>query len=246
MASEQEVPDVSTDHMGRRLSAAVVRSLVDLIVSGSFAEGELLPPEGPLSERFGVSRTVIREVAKRLEEKGLVVVAQGRGTQVARSGSWNMLDPVVLAALIDNDRSLSVLDDLTVVRGTLEAVMAGAVASNHTPAELNRIEHALDTMREMQHESDVFRQADAVFHLTIMELSRNRLAANIARNLYGRAQASNRFQGIMYPGAFESTLEAHARVVDAIRAGDAVAAEAAMREHIFDAWQHRRFESDDD
>ena len=239
-------PGVPTDHMGRRLSAAVVRSLVDLIVTGQFGEGDLLPPEGPLSERFGVSRTVIREAAKRLEEKGLVVVAQGRGTQVARSGTWNMLDPVVLAALIDNDRSLALLDDLTAVRGALEGIMASDVASSHTEAQLNRIEHALETMREAQQEGEVFRQADAVFHLTIMELSGNRLAANIARNLYGRAQTSSRFQGIAYPGAFESTLEEHARVVEAIRAGDPAAAEAAMRAHIFDAWQHRRFQPDDD
>lgn len=237
---------IPTDHMGRRLSAAVVRSLVDLIVSGDFAEGELLPPEGPLSERFGVSRTVIREVAKRLEEKGLVVVAQGRGTQVARNSSWNMLDPVVLSALIDNDRSLSVLDDLTVVRGSLEAAMAGAVAARHTPAELTRIEHALAAMEESQHEGDVSRQADAVFHLTIMELSGNRLAANIARSLYGRAQTSSRFQGMAYPGAFESTLAQHAAVVEAIRRRDVAGAEAAMREHIADAWQHRRYQPDDD
>ena len=44
-----------------RLGVAVVRELVELIVTGEFAESELLPPEGPLSEHFGVSRTVIRE-----------------------------------------------------------------------------------------------------------------------------------------------------------------------------------------
>lgn len=37
-----------------------------------------------------IGRTVIRESAKRIEEKGLVTVAQGRGTQVAPVGSWKM------------------------------------------------------------------------------------------------------------------------------------------------------------
>ncbi|MFW8745077.1 FadR/GntR family transcriptional regulator, partial [Mesorhizobium japonicum] len=199
-----------------------------------------------LTERFGVSRTVIREAAKRLEEKGLVVVAQGRGTQVARSSAWNMLDPLVLGAMIDNDSSLSMLDDLTVVRGTLEAAMAGAVATRRSEVELSRIEHALVAMQEAEHENDAFRQADALFHFTMMELSGNRLAANIARSLYGRALTSSRFQGLAYPRAFESTLEEHTRVVDAIRARDAEAAETAMRHHIFDSWQQRRFESEDD
>src|SRR3954451_4040672 len=141
-----------------RLSVAVVAELVELIVTGQLVENELLPPEGPLSEHFAVSRTVIRESVKLLEEKGLVIVTQARGTQVARSGSWNMLDPLVLSTLIDNDESLGILDELTVVRGNLESAMAGEVAAQRTPEELTRIEHALQIMREQQHENDSFRQ----------------------------------------------------------------------------------------
>jgi len=226
-----------------RLGVAVVAELVELIVTGEIAEGELLPPEGPLSEHFGVSRTVLRESVKRLEEKGLVVVTQGRGTQVARSGSWNMLDPVVLSAFIDNDQTLGILDELTVVRANLESAMAGAVAARHTAEELARVGHALDAMREMRHESDSSRQADVVFHLTIMELSRNRLAENIAKRLYLRALESSRYQGMGYEGAFESTLEEHALVVDAISRGDIAAAELMMRDHIISSWRRRRLEA---
>jgi DNA-binding FadR family transcriptional regulator len=226
-----------------RLSVAVVTELAELVVTGQLAEGELLPPEGPLSEHFGVSRTVIRESAKRLEEMGLVIVTQGRGTQVARSGSWNMLDPVVLSALIDNDESLGVLDELTVVRGSLESAMAGAVAAARTPEALTRIEHALETMREIEQENDSFRQADVVFHLTVMELSGNRLAENIAKRLYRRALESTRYVGLGYQGAFRSTLDEHAEVVDAIRRQDVEAAERAMRTHIVGSWQRRRFEA---
>jgi DNA-binding FadR family transcriptional regulator len=225
-----------------RLGVAVVSELVELIVTGKLAEGELLPPEGPLSDHFGVSRTVIRESIKRLEEKGLILVAQGRGTQVARAGSWNMLDPIVLSAFIDNDESLGVLDELTIVRGNLESAMAGAVATRRTDEEMTRIEHALDSMRETQHESDSFRQADVVFHFTVMELSGNRLAENITKRLYRRALESSRYHGVGYEGAFHSTVAEHALVVDAISKQDAEAAERAMREHILISWQRRRFE----
>jgi DNA-binding FadR family transcriptional regulator len=223
-----------------RLGVAVTSELVELIITGEIPEGGLLPPEGPLSDHFGVSRTVIRESVKRLEEKGLVVVAQGRGTQVARSGSWNMLDPIVLSALIDNDESLGILDELTVVRGNLESAMAGAVAERRTPEELTRIEHVLEAMRGMRHESDAFRQEDVVFHFTVMEISRNRLAENIAKRLYRRALESNRYQGLGYEGAFESTLEEHGNVVEAISRQDIAGAERAMRHHIVSSWQRRR------
>jgi DNA-binding FadR family transcriptional regulator len=240
------LPGVVARRREKRLGHTVVRELADLIVTGELAEGELLPPETPLSEQFGVSRTVIRESMKLLEEKGLVVVAQGRGTQVARSGSWNMLDTTVLTALIRNDETLGILNELTIVRGHLESAMAGAVAAHRTADELARVQHALAAMEEMQHESDAFRQADVVFHFTVMELSRNRLAGNIAKNLYRRALESSRFHGMGYEGAFQSTLDEHSLVVDAIEKQDVAGAEDAMRDHIIHSWQRRRFDPNRD
>ncbi|WP_349899148.1 FadR/GntR family transcriptional regulator [Parafrigoribacterium soli] len=223
-----------------RLGVAVVGELVELIVTGQLSEGDMLPPEGPLSEHFGVSRTVLRESVKRLEEKGLVIVAQGRGTQVNAPGYWHMLDPVVLSALIDNDQSLGVLDELTVVRASLESVMAGAVAESHSQEELRRLENALTAMRESEAETDSFRQADVIFHYAMMEISRNRLAENIAKHLYKRAVESSRYQGINTPDAVSLTLAEHAAVVDAVAKGDARAAEKAMSEHIHTSWERRR------
>ncbi|GAA1447879.1 FadR/GntR family transcriptional regulator [Leifsonia poae] len=223
-----------------RLGVAVVAELVDLIVTGQLKEGDLLPPEGPLSEHFGVSRTVLRESVKRLEEKGLVIVSQGRGTQVRAPGYWNMLDPIVLSALIDNDESLGVLDELTVVRASLESAMAGAVAESHNPDELRRLENALTAMRESEFETDSFRQADVVFHYALMEISRNRLAENIAKHLYKRAVESNRYQGINPPDAVALTLEEHGAIVDAIARNDVAAAQQAMHDHIHVSWERRR------
>ncbi len=223
-----------------RLGVAVVAELVELIVTGQLQEGDLLPPEGPLSELFGVSRTVLRESVKRLEEKGLVTVSPGRGTQVRAPGYWNMLDPVVLSALIDNDESLGVLDELTVVRASLESAMAGAVAESHSPEELRRLQNALTTMRESEAETDSFRQADVIFHYALMEISGNRLAENIAKQVYKRAVDSSRYQGINPPDAVALTLEEHAAIVDAIQRHDVGAAERAMRDHISGSWERRR------
>lgn len=223
-----------------RLGVAVVAELVDLIVTGQLTEGELLPPEGPLSEHFGVSRTVLRESVKRLEEKGLVTVSQGRGTQVRAPGYWNMLDPVVLSALIDNDETLGVLDELTVVRASLESAMAGAVAGSCSADELRRLENALTAMRESESETDSFRQADVVFHYALMEISGNRLAENIAKHLYKRAVESSRYQGIDPPDAVALTLMEHEAIVDAISRNDVAAAQKATHDHIHGSWERRR------
>jgi DNA-binding FadR family transcriptional regulator len=92
----------------------------------------------------------------------------------------------------------------------------------------------------MRQESDAFRQEDVVFHFTVMEISGNRLAENITKRLYRRALESNRYHGLGYEGAFESTLEEHGRVVDAIARHDVAGAEREMRDHIVKSWHRRR------
>src|SRR6476646_10249094 len=93
---------------------------------GQTSFGDSVAPEGTRSKQLAVSRTVIRASVKRVEDKGLVTVSQGRGTVVNQSSRWNVLDPDVLSALVDHDETLEVLDELAVVRGSLEATMARA------------------------------------------------------------------------------------------------------------------------
>src|SRR5947209_6052906 len=74
-----------------RLAIPVVAALVDRIVGGAIPPGALLPPEPVLCASFGVSRSVIREGVKMLEEKGLARARQGQGTTVAPADEWNLL-----------------------------------------------------------------------------------------------------------------------------------------------------------
>lgn len=224
-----------------RLGVEVVRALVTAIVTGDVGPGDLLPPEGVLAQRFAVSRTVIRESVKRLEEKGLVTVAQGRGTQVTPTTSWNVLDPVVLSAFIDNDDSLGVLDELSVVRASLEASMASATARARTAEQLEQLRQILQRMQtSVDGADDSFRQADIDFHHLVMELSGNRLAQNIAKILFRRALESTRYHGVDAADALQKTLAEHERIFDAIASGDAEGASAATQRHIADAWERRR------
>jgi GntR family galactonate operon transcriptional repressor len=222
-----------------RLGVAVVHDLVTAIVTGEVPAGASLPPENVLSQTFGVSRTVIRESVKRIEEKGLVNIAQGRGTEVLPPGSWNVLDPVVLSALVENDDSVGVLDELAVVRGSLEGSMAAEAAGIRSDEDVTSLHSALEYMHETMNDKR-FEQADVDFHMVIMEASQNRLAQNITKILYMRARESTRFVGATSDEAIQLTLDEHARILRAIERGDAPAAENAMREHIRVAWQRRR------
>jgi DNA-binding FadR family transcriptional regulator len=223
-----------------RLGVAVVRDLVTAVVTGEVAPGDILPPEGVLSQQFAVSRTVIRESVKRVEEKGLVTVSQGRGTIVNPPSMWNVLDPDVLSALVDHDESLEVLDELAVVRGSLEATMARAAADRQTPERTAELRDAFD--RSVAHADDLeaYNAADAAFHDVVMEQSGNRLAANITRIMFTRARESRRFTGNTSDDSTHLAIEEHRAVLEAIVAGDGDTAASAMREHIAKAWARRR------
>src|SRR3954452_1477223 len=167
-----------------RLGVAVVHDLVTAIVTGEVAPGDSLPPEQGLSQHFGVSRTVIRESVKRIEEKGLVTVEQGRGTRAQPASSWNILDPVVLSVLVENDASLGILDELAVVRSALEGSMSAAAADKRTEEDLERLRHALLHMRDTMADAEAYSQADIDYHFLVMRMSGNRLAENITRILF--------------------------------------------------------------
>lgn len=223
-----------------KLGVAVVEGLVNVIVSGEVLPGESLPPELPLSQQFGVSRTVLRESVKRLEEKGLVKVVQGRGTVVQPTSAWTMMDRVVLTSLIAHDKTLGVLDELSIVRARLEAAMAGEAARVRTPAEVGVLREILQTMRDTVEAPVEFHTADVAFHEAVMSISGNRLAESIARVLYERARDSARYVGGVSPTLMHQTLLEHQAIFDAIEAGNPDLSERVMDTHISDAWQRRR------
>lgn len=227
-----------------RLGVGVVHDLVTAIVTGTVAPGDLLPTETELCDHFGVSRTVIRESVKRLEEKGMVTVVQGRGTQVTEPVEWNLLDAVVLSVMIEHDDELGILDELAVVRGQLESVMAATAAQQRVDDDLGELHAAHEVLAASSGRLEAFARNDIEFHAIIMRISRNTLASGIARTLVRRASEFSRFYGAPGPDAHRLTLEEHALVLEAIERGDDAAASRAMLEHISAAWARRRLPRD--
>lgn len=223
-----------------RLGVTVVDDLVAAITSGHFAPGTPLPTEAALSESFGVSRTVVRESIKRIEEKGLVSVEHGRGTMVRHHTHWNVLDPVVLSALLANDGSTGILDDLTTVRAALEGAMAGLTATLRDDRVLSDLVDSLGRMRDAGHDEAPFNAADLDFHLLVMKASRNMLAESMTRTVFLRARENNRFSRPSSSDDLRASLDEHRAVFDAIVRRDAPGAESAMKNHIHSAWLRRR------
>lgn len=225
---------------GSRLGTAVVQQLVDDIVRGAFPPGSTLPIEADLGELFDVSRTVVRESVKVVQEKGLVRIVQGKGTQVTDPREWNMIDELVLNSLIRQDETLTTLDELITVRTALEREMAGAAARIGTSEGKKRIADALEAMTACAGSVAAFAEADVLFHDVVMEVSQNRLGRAIVTSIHDKARTNVRYHGTHDPSATEATLKEHRTILEAIVGGDADAANEAMRAHITGSWVRRR------
>lgn len=223
-----------------RLAHAVVESLTDSIVSGALPSGSTLPVEPELCETFGVSRITIREAVKLLEAKGLVRARQGSGTTVTPSEEWNLLDPVVLAATVQHDDELVVLDQLVGVRSALEAQMAAQAAELATDDDLREVERLLGRLDEEIATPARFSETDVLFHDRIMQASRNRLGRSIIRNLHTQARSTFLYTGTPDIHACEQANAGHRLIAERLLARDAEGAAQAMTAHIEESWSRRR------
>ncbi len=222
------------------LATAVTAELVERIIRGIHPPGSPLPPEPVLCATFSVSRTVVREAVKILQEKGLVQVRQGTGTMVTPPAMWNMLDELVLGATIAEDDSLAILDDLVVTRRVLESDMANVAAQLADDAAVERLRTLVDRMDELVDDHVTYHDHDRAFHDTIMQASGNRIARGVVRALESQVINTARYMGRTERALCVASNRGHRRIYERISAHDPEGAAEAMFTHITEAWVVRR------
>lgn len=222
------------------LSRAVATELVERIVAGTYPPGTPLPTEPVLCATFSVSRTVVRESVKMLQEKGLVRVRQGSGTVIADPDSWNLLDEQVLAASIGAEEDSAILDDLVVTRRLLEADMAFVAARTISDDDLGRLRELVDLMDTLVADWSRYMPCDKEFHDVVMRASGNRIARGVVRSLESQAAEAARYVGLPDAHGCTASNRGHRKVYERIAAGDALGAAAEMGRHITEAWLSRR------
>lgn len=223
-----------------RLSMVVVSVLVEGIVSGRYPSGSLLPPEPVLCQSFDVSRSVVREALKALEEKGLVRARQGQGTTVTSPDEWNLLDPVLLDATIRADETMQILDQLVDVRVALESDMVRTAAQTMSDADLAKLDAVVEELRTHLQDPERYKDLDTRFHDVIMVCSGNRLGRSIIHAIHPLARASTRYNPPSDEEDIRRAHEGHLAIYEHLRRHDGDAAAATMQEHIRGTWTLRK------
>ncbi len=226
------IASLSGRNLARNLHSDVLWELGLAIVSGRFAEGEILPSDSELLDRFGVSRTVLREALKTLAAKGLIEARARIGTRVLPRNRWNLFDADVLAWFFELGPEVSFLRSLAEVRIGIEIEAAALAAERCRPEDAAAMIACVDKMAGSETPAD-FARHDLEFHHLVAKASGNPFMASISALVEMALTAAFTISSpVNDPAALAVTVGVHRRIAEAIRDGDAHAARLAMRDAI--------------
>ncbi|WP_010186427.1 FCD domain-containing protein [Sphingomonas sp. PAMC 26605] len=213
---------------GRRLRGAIAHKLGVAIVSGEFAPGETLSSEVVFAETLDVSRSAYREAIQVLIAKGLVESRPKTGTRVLPRDRWNLLDPDVLGWAFAGEPDPQLVRSLFELRAIIEPAAAAIAATKRDRDDIKRMKDALAAMRRYSLATELGRAADRQFHDAILRATRNDALTVLSASIGAAVSWTTHFKQRMRTLP-RNPIPDHALVCDAIVAGDAEAARAAMR-----------------
>ncbi len=201
------------ERVGRKTKEAILQALRADIISQQLKPGQAIR-EDDLAQRYGISRTPIRELLRRLEQEELVRVVPHHGAFVSE--------------LTQKD-----VEEVLDIRLLLETAAARVAASKITPEQrkvLNDISRVMEAAVRSQ-DSILSFEADSRLHDLILVAAGNSRARRIISNLMGQILRI-RFISGHKPGRINTTVAEHKRIVRALLDNDPEGAERAMRVHL--------------
>jgi len=194
-------------------ATAVMQALEQDILAGVLKPGDRLD-ERQLGERFGLSRTPIREALLQLTANGLALSEPRRGTVVAA---------ITLGELIE----------MFEVMVELEALCAQLAARRMTPSQIERLaaRHAVAQPLVEAGDHDGYYLANVQFHQALYAGARNAFLERQTLYLSRRLSPYRRLQ-LRRPRRLATSNREHGQIIEAIRKADSDAAARIMREHV--------------
>ncbi len=212
---------------------AVFAQLAALLASDAFAPGDRLPSERELAEQLQVSRPSVREALKALRMLGQVEV-RGRSTYVKGPRPAPPVDgPHLILPLAEVE-----LLEIHEFREAIESQVAALAAERATAHDAEELERVFATMQqEFARDVEAFFAAERQFHRTLAQAAANRLLLAAHAQIHEHALQQPHLlpaalHGAAAAGALEHTLEAHRKILEAVRQRDGPKARRLMREHL--------------
>jgi GntR family transcriptional regulator, transcriptional repressor for pyruvate dehydrogenase complex len=219
-----------------RLYEQIVQQIEDSIRKGTLKTGDQLPAERDLAQRFGVSRTAVREAVKALREKGLVEAYSGRGTFITNGTSQAIRQSLDLMIKIgQQDGSIHLAE----LRAILEPEIAALAATRVEESHIAAMREAFGVMDRAQEDPVAYIEADLDFHLALAEAAANPLILSLIDSIVGLLR-EQRIRIFYVEGGPERGQLHHKRILDAIEQRDAAKARTAMQAHLLQVREDSR------
>jgi DNA-binding GntR family transcriptional regulator len=184
------------------------------------ANADLRLDERRLSERFGISRTPLREALARLDQEGLVKIVPRRGVYIVRKSKAEILEMITVWA-------------------ALESMAARLITQNATEKEITSLRRLVSAFEDsgVTGRIDEYSDANIRFHEAILAMSKCRLLNEIARGLFMHVRAI-RARTISEADRASRSIVDHIHIIEALEARDTELAERLVREHTLNLKRH--------
>lgn len=212
--------------------ASIASDLRRRILQGDLPPGSQMPGHRGLAASYSVSVGSVREALSMLISAGLVETRAGRGTFVAASDARS-LRPGATSGVAGTGATLerAEVEELVEAREVIEVALAAMAARHRDPEATTRLRACAERMAAASASPAAYSEADVEFHLALADAAGNRylLRSMLAiRSLLKQDMELGAEAAIRRFGDLGVSVESHARLVDAIEAGDAeLAAEVA-------------------
>jgi GntR family transcriptional repressor for pyruvate dehydrogenase complex len=172
-----------------RVAHEIVSQLRELILGGSFAVGDKLPPERELAERLGVNRGSLREAIKSLELIGLVRTRQGDGTRVTdfmRTAGIELVSHLLVR--VGEAPDLPLLGEVLEFRVTFGKECARLAASRATPEGIALLRAVVERNEAPGLDPASLLRGDFDFYVELAALARNRVLLLLLNTIRGAVE----------------------------------------------------------
>src|SRR3984957_12352922 len=220
----------------RSLVERLVAEVRGQITAGRLAEGQQLPTEARMAAGVGGSRPPLREALGELRAEGFVETVNGRGTFVRHPSEADLADAFVRQLQLSGDPELTA-DHLyearqgselcSAARQPMELCWAARAAERATPELIATLERLLQAMEDSGGDAASYTAADVGFHVTVARATENPLFPALLAPI-ATIIIRGMFSSHGHPDAVRLGIEAHRKVLTAIKRGQPEAARRAM------------------
>ncbi|MCG8561842.1 MAG: GntR family transcriptional regulator [Hyphomicrobiales bacterium] len=210
---DRTAPAPDTPIVRRTLHDELLERLRQMIIHGDLEPGDKVP-EKDLCDRFGVSRTPLREALKVLASEGLVTLTPNRGAMVS-------------------EVTLADLEEAFPVMGALEALSGEMACAHITDAEIAEIRSLHQAMVEHHERGDLsaYFRLNQQIHEALLDAARNQTLATAYRGLAGRIRRARYIANISADRWAEAVAE-HEQILEALEARDGAALARILKRHL--------------